>query len=173
MKEKRLETIPLGFSDLNQDESLLISIFRIWYKKKENQGAIEHSIRTLLKENKIYPFLTETFIFFRRFTYLRLVHINDNEILSPTEEYLLQTLGSNEAYHDSESEQYRSQLLATMTLLRPIEYIDRSGYDVVQHKIAQNYLRFMMPPPKKRNLCQRLYSDSIHNNRVQTLNLPF
>ena len=140
-------TIPLGFSDLNQDESMLISIFRVWYTQKESQDEIEASLQMLLKEDKIYPALTDVFHFFRRFTHLRLVHINDNEVLSSTEEYLLKVLGSTDQYHDSIGQRCRERLRSTMTILRPIDSIERSGYDLVQQKIAESYLKFVISPP--------------------------
>ena len=138
--------IPLGFSDLNQDESLLVSIFRIWYQQKNNKEAIESSISLLLKEDKIHPALNAIFVFFRSFIFRRLVLINDNELLSQTEEFLLEILGGTEEYDNHESQRCRAQLLAAMTLPRPLECIERSGYDFVQYKVAQSYCKFIAFP---------------------------
>ena len=138
--------VPLGFSDLNQNESLLISIFRKWYQERKHTNKVENSIKELLKKDKIYTALEEVFSFFRRFVYRRLILINDNEILSSTEEFLLEILGSSEENDNLPSQRCRVQLQNVMTLPRPIECIHRSGYDLVQYKVAQSYRKFMVSP---------------------------
>lgn len=140
------KVVPLGFSDLNQDELLLVSIFRIWYRQKQNLDAIESSILLRLREDKIYPALKDVFVFFRSFIYRRLVLVHDNELLSHTEEFLLEILGGTEEYDNFESQKCREKLMAAMTLPRPMEYIERSGYDLVQYKVAQSYCKFIAFP---------------------------
>ena len=143
---EKYNTVPLGFSDLNQDESLLISIFRKWYQERKERNKVESTIKELLIKDKIYSALEDIFTFFRHFIYRRLVLINDNEILSSTEEFLLEILGSPEENHNLPSQQCRDQLQASMILPRPIECIHRSGYDFVQYKVAQSYRKFMLYP---------------------------
>ena len=146
MQNKHYEIVPLGFSDLNPDEVMLVSIFRTWYQQKQQQQEIENSIRILLENDVIYPALTEIFNFFRRFVYLRLVHINDNELLSPTEEHLLKVLSCTKEYQSSESKLCREKLLSINIVSRPMESIDRSGVDFLNHKVAQSYLNFLNFP---------------------------
>ena len=143
---EQYNTVPLGFSDLNQDESLLISIFRKWYQEKKNPNKVEGIIRQLLIKDKIYSALEEIFIFFKQFIYRRLVLINDNEILSSTEEFLLEILGSPDENFDLPNQKCRNKLAEAMILPRPIECITRSGYDVLQYKVAQSYCKFMVHP---------------------------
>ena len=139
-------TIPLGFSDLNQDESLLIEIFRKWYQEKKHPNDVERNIKERLQKDKIYTALEEIFTFFRHFICRRLILVNNNEVLSSTEENLLEILGSLTGNHNLPNQRCRAKLRATMTLLRPIECINRSGHDFIQYKIAQSYRMFMIPP---------------------------
>ena len=87
--------IPLGFSDLTQDEILLVSLFRSWYQKEQTSDLEENSLLDLIRIDRVVPILSDLCVFFRHFKHLRLVTINEQEILSLTEEDLLRVLGES------------------------------------------------------------------------------
>ena len=140
--------LPLGFSDLIQDEAMIVSIFRSWYQQVSNRSGFEKDIKDLLHEDKLYPVLEDLFAFFRSFTHLRLVHVNEHELLSSTEEYLIAILAGSDNYNDVDNlaQKCRIYFQTAKINLRPIHQIKRSGYDLLQIKIAQSYQRFMKSP---------------------------
>ena len=95
MQDISSDYTPLGFSDLTHDEAMIVCIFRGWHEHAPNRELFETRIRDRLQTSQIYAALTEIFQFFQRFTHLRLVHVHDNAVLSPTEEHLLAILGGS------------------------------------------------------------------------------
>ena len=135
-------SVPLGFSDLNQDEAMLVSIFRAWYRQEDS----EEKLRDQLQKDRVSPALTALFQFFRCFVHLRLVHVNEHEVLSPTEESLLAVLSVSAEPGEAVTQRCRVQLMAAQIQPRPLSSIHRSGRDALQRKVAEGYQRFMMSP---------------------------
>lgn len=137
---------PLGFSDLTQNEINIILLFREWYIQIQDRTSYEKKVLHILRQDKIYPCLKSLFVFFQHFIQLRLVHINQSEVLSPTEEYMLSILGLSTLMDDDVTERCRIELLSLHKQPRPISSIERSGYDYLQHKMVQSYQKFMRNP---------------------------
>ncbi|MEM9459958.1 MAG: hypothetical protein AAGF11_37630 [Myxococcota bacterium] len=135
---------PLGFSDLTQDEALLVSIFRSWVRQASAQADFEQSARDLLRLDHIYPALDDLFVFFRSFCQRPEVHVNEHEVLSATEEQLLTVLGEQDARcRDTATDGCRATLRELSMKPRPTDEITRSGDDLLHAKLAQSYQTVM------------------------------
>ena len=137
--------LPIGFSDLTEEEILIISIFRSWYEKKRPFDNIEAELLNSLRDNRIHSALSDLFLFFRSFVQLRLVHTHEQEVLSPTEEHLLAVLGRSHELSDIEPVVQRCHMSLSALNMAPrsINNINRKGCDLLQTKIAQSYRRFL------------------------------
>ena len=144
--------VPLGFSDLTQDERMLVCIFRSWHRhaseSPSSRTTFETHLREMLKLDRLCSALTDLFLFFRSFNFLRAVCVNEHEVLSPSEEDLLRILGTSTdtVKADTATHNCRMQLKAVHMLPRAIEDINRSGHDHLEAQIAKSYQAFLTFP---------------------------
>lgn len=114
---------PLGFSDLNQDEELLIITYRDWKRRTAIKAVAEHAIASLLRTAPIYPFLPVVFRSFRRYFPREDRPGHDGLLLTRQEEALLTGLAP-----------YLSDFC-----IRPAYNILRSGRDRSLLEVDQTY----------------------------------
>lgn len=80
---------PLGFSDLTEDEGLLIVIYRDWQKRAPYLAIGEHAIARLLERDKFRAVLDDIFAIFLRVRDEEDCVLTDSPVLSFDEETLL------------------------------------------------------------------------------------
>ena len=139
-----IDQFPLGFADLTQDEILLVSIFRSWFSNGPEHTLCEKDLSHLLREDRIFSVLPQIFIYFRYFKHLRIITINNNELLSLSEVDLLTFLNSENQI--PAIKQCRKKIIEHHIDIRPVSNIERSGLDYLQLRIAESYNKFMTCP---------------------------
>ncbi|MEM9292254.1 MAG: hypothetical protein AAGD01_11285 [Acidobacteriota bacterium] len=141
------QPVPLGLSDLTQDECLIVSISRAWLRLGPTYAVAEHSIARLLQTDRIYPALDALFDTFRSLTPNRPAELPaESDLLSPQEERLLDRLALAPFTPENPDEPLsreeincRAALWLAEIELRPPDAIERSGRDQRMHRIAQSY----------------------------------
>ena len=132
---------PLGLSDLTQDECLIVSISRAWRRIGTPRAVAEHSISRLLQTDRIHPALDALFAAFDSLFATDLAEGEDSDVLSRSEETLLDEL-SAEAPPDRLRPEVRAcqaALRHARIELRPLPTIERSGHDRLVHQTARSY----------------------------------
>ncbi|MEM7733470.1 MAG: hypothetical protein AAF280_11890 [Pseudomonadota bacterium] len=126
---------PLGFSDLTEDESFLIILFRDWQRRGATRALAEHAIARDLRRDKFYPLLDAIFISFRSEGPGDRVTDADGVILTEAEETLLTRLSSMSARHPD------GPAADAPLAIRPASQIVRSGRDRVLGDLNRLYWR--------------------------------
>ena len=125
-----IDSTPLGFSDLNDDEAFVISIFRHWQYTGSACKAEENSMMTLLKNDRLYAGLKPLLKFFETLPEQhRSRQKNDSAVLNPIEESILDEIGSVKTGQERCVKAFQRVLNATDTITRPASEIPRSGHD--------------------------------------------
>ena len=81
--------IKIGFSDLTEDESLLIALFREWQSPGQTYTSAEQDIAQRLKHHSLYPLLNSIFLLFARFGSKDQYSLELGDVLTEREEQLL------------------------------------------------------------------------------------
>lgn len=133
--------VPLGFSDLTHDEWMVVSVFRAWQRLGPTRAVVEHPLARLLKADAIYPALDALFAVFVSFAANDPCETSHTELLSPSEEALLDELSA--PHHPGACRldvcACRAALRRVEIDLRPLREIHRSGHDLMLQRIAVSY----------------------------------
>ncbi|MEM1384182.1 MAG: hypothetical protein AAF713_08580 [Pseudomonadota bacterium] len=135
--------IPLGFSDLTQDEQLLVAVYRDWRGLGPTVSIAEHAIARTLRRDKLYQALEPLFDVFRQVAAPeQRAAPQDSDVLTETEELLLDMLSDAGAEHDFGTVTARCQaaLAASGVCPRMSESIPRSGIDRALTRASGGYL---------------------------------
>ncbi|MEM6797425.1 MAG: hypothetical protein AAF725_25875 [Acidobacteriota bacterium] len=137
----------LGFSDLTEDERLVISISRDWRLLGPTRAVAEHRIARLLTRDRVYPALDALFLAFAPL----FAEIDEpaaaelGDLLSRCEHELLDRLATGEA-GDRELPSVcacREALERARIRLRPSGTIERSGRDALELELSRSYFAFV------------------------------
>ena len=79
-------TLPLGFSDLLQDEALLVVLFREWMECIQKRAYLEEIYQEKLTGNQFGNILPLILV---RFSQAQACEVGDSDLLSPDEEGVL------------------------------------------------------------------------------------
>ncbi|MEM6727241.1 MAG: hypothetical protein AAF618_01960 [Pseudomonadota bacterium] len=122
---------PLGFSDLDQDEELLIILYREW--RRRGAGAVvEHAIARNMRRHGIYGLLEMVFGSFSAVTEAPKTWRDPGLLLTRSEERLLTLMA------------YRLPRDPALTI-RCAGDIERSGRDRLRASIDRAYWQTVMP----------------------------
>lgn len=141
---KASDFIPLGFSDLTDDEAFVVSVFRHWQSCGVTCTEAESSLSQLLKNDRLYNGLRLLFDLFGTLPdQHRRTTKNDSAVLTSVEEALLDEIGSTDAMGKRCVEDFQRLLAEAGTTIRPAPKIPRSGYDclveTIDRKAAKVY----------------------------------
>ncbi|MEM9072694.1 MAG: hypothetical protein AAGE52_29570 [Myxococcota bacterium] len=141
-----MEPPPLGFTDLTQDEALLITIFRGWARDALETTEFEDATRDLFQNDRIRPALDDLFQVFHNFRERRGgIEISEEGVLSAAELQLLTVLDDSEdGLADCAAHACCSRLTELAMRPRRTSTIPRSGQDDLEAKIARSY-RWALP----------------------------
>lgn len=131
---------PVGFSDLTDDEALVIALFRNWRGIGPTQAIAEHTIARHFFRAQFHEVLGVLFSVFQFFGYGNGRQIADFDLLSEEEERLLDLLSDSRSGLLREPEAIvacRVALKAIAMSLRPASSITRSGRDRLLDRIDQ------------------------------------
>ncbi|MEM1161235.1 MAG: hypothetical protein AAGJ28_09900, partial [Pseudomonadota bacterium] len=124
---------PVGFSDLTEDESFLIVLFRDWQRRGPTHAVAEHAIARLLRNDRFYPALESVFRTFRDVDRRRVHYSEDGVLLNETEETLLTHVARRLGSQGGPGQQRAA------VAIRPASEIDRSGHDRLQGDVDRAY----------------------------------
>ena len=133
--------VSLGLSDLQEDEGLLISIYRAWQTHGPTRPVAEHHIASSLRKDRIYGALEPLFGLFR------VIGIESDDadrspLLSNHEKQLLDLLSpANESLAPlfSIAEQCKTALAECGVVPRPASKIASSGQDRLSEIASLSY----------------------------------
>ena len=133
--------VPLGFADLTEDESLIVAIFRAWQQLGPTHAIAEHTIARVLQPDTIHPALSALFVLFGSFVQIYPGEANHTEVLSRSEEALLDQLAASEHPNLNRKDVHacRVALQQAKIQLRPLGDIPRSGDDLRLQRISMSY----------------------------------
>lgn len=152
------QQIPLGFSDLTQDECLLIALFRRWCSIGPTRAIAEHRLASLLQADDIHPALDSLFRLFGKLPQGARPGSTpgvprgaphggtrdtdgETDLLSESEEDLLNMLSAGD-HPDRDLalvRQCRHAIENSGIRLRPASAIDRSGRDEILLRAAESF----------------------------------
>ena len=124
---------PLGFSDLNEDESTLIMTFRDWQRQEQPRAVAEHAIARILQGDPLYPVLDTVFQTFAKIDRTGALEKNTDLTLSVREETLLTQI-SQSLETGRQAAQFEADLC-----VRPASKIARSGHDRMNGEVDRSY----------------------------------
>jgi hypothetical protein len=141
---KASDFIPLGFSDLTDDEAFVVSVFRHWQSCGATCEEAESSLAELLRNDRLYNGLRLLFDLFGTLPgQHRRTMKNDSSVLTAVEEALLEEIGSTGAMGKRCVKAFQQLLAEKGTAIRPAPKIPRSGYDclveTIDRKAAKVY----------------------------------
>ncbi|MEM9330646.1 MAG: hypothetical protein AAGA53_04925 [Pseudomonadota bacterium] len=121
---------PLGFSDLTEDESFIISIYRDWRRHWPASVLAERRLTERLRNDCLYDGLEPLFQLFRMYCQKEVFpQENNSALLSMAEETLLNEIGSKAVEKETSVEQFQTVLKSANVNIRPASAIPRSGHD--------------------------------------------
>ncbi|MEM9099299.1 MAG: hypothetical protein AAGC79_12335 [Pseudomonadota bacterium] len=123
----------LGFSDLTDDEALLISLFRDWIRALGAKATFERLISARLAHDPISEMLPKAFEAFRRIAVEDADLLGIGDQLSQHEEYLLDAL--SETPPPSQSQRSQCPTEAPILRIRSTGEIAGSGFDALTQKL--------------------------------------
>ncbi|MEM9072342.1 MAG: hypothetical protein AAGE52_27800 [Myxococcota bacterium] len=117
----------------------MISIFRAWTRLGPSQA--QESIPRLLRCDRILPVLTSLFLLFEAFDELHRSQVEESDLLSQTEEELLDYLSGADPSDLPNPRMHacRIALRHAGIDLRRMDSIHRSGHDLVLSRIEMSY----------------------------------
>ena len=135
------ERVPLGFSDLTQDECLVIALFRKWHRMGPTRAIAEHRLACLLQADTIHPALDSLFRLFSAFPLASDDRDGETDLLSEGEEMLLDLLSDQE--HPEKDlalvRECRRDIESSEIRLRPSSAIERTGEDRILLRTADSF----------------------------------
>ncbi|MEM9632241.1 MAG: hypothetical protein AAGA50_13000 [Pseudomonadota bacterium] len=131
----------LGLSDLQEDEGLLISIYRAWQTHGPTRSVAEHHIASSLRQDRIYGALEPLFGLFRVIG-IEAADADRSALLSSHELQLLELLSpANDSLAPlfSIAEQCKAALAERGVVPRPASQITSSGHDRLTEIASLSY----------------------------------
>ncbi|MEM9605697.1 MAG: hypothetical protein AAGA11_22755 [Pseudomonadota bacterium] len=119
-------TVPIGFSDLTDDEGLVVMLYRDWQRLGPPRAVAEHAIARALKADALYPWLGPLFDACAAVGVDASSTGEGTDLLSGVEEQLLDLVSQTLP---------RSPRPDPAPALRPIRSIPRSGHDALLHAV--------------------------------------
>ncbi|MEM9421291.1 MAG: hypothetical protein AAF986_02090 [Pseudomonadota bacterium] len=136
----RLPEPLLGISDLSEDESLIITVFREWRRLGPTRAVAEHKIAIALQQDKSHSVLNSLFELFNEMATSTYGRVDNTSLLTHTEESLLDLLSTNpSSQRETRAKICTAALIKADMNVRPTSKITRSGYDEALLRIAQSY----------------------------------
>ena len=134
------ERNPLGFSDLTQDESFLIALFRHWHRIGPTRAIAEHRLACLLRADTIHPALDSLFRLFSQFPSAA-DRDGETDLLSESEETLLDLLSGRDHPNRGSDliKECRRNIENSKIHLRSPSAIERTGDDRILLKAADSF----------------------------------
>ncbi|MEM1129698.1 MAG: hypothetical protein AAGH83_04150 [Pseudomonadota bacterium] len=123
----------LGFSDLTENEALLVSIYRDWASARSARADAERAIFRNFAHDPLAGVLTTVFAAFRQVAPAHETWCGTGDLLSPQEERLLDALAQH--IPGPRSQPGESEGAPTPCFVRPSAEIDRSGRDALCHRV--------------------------------------
>ena len=130
----QLQSSPIGFSDLNEGENFVISVFREWLCEGQPACKTVSLIEARLQSHPLRHSLSYLFDFFFRLTEEKPQppHIQESGMLTKGEERLLEWLSTAS---ETENETIESSFLRDYCKCRSPQQISRSGRDYLMQMI--------------------------------------
>lgn len=111
----------IGFTDLTEDEALLVSMYRDWTDQRSDSDGVERELTRALSRDFIFPALAFIFSVFRKVSQEELAICGRGDVLSLQEECLLETFSQSSRF--------------PVGAVRSVGAITRSGRDEMTRKI--------------------------------------
>jgi hypothetical protein len=137
---QQMDQPPLGYADLEDDEALIVTLYRHWCSAGPTAAIAEHRIAVMLRHDNMHAYLDAIFGMFRHFGRNRPLDGNAHAVLHPDEEDLL----------DFAAQSLRPETNAAPADLRRIRDIPRSGQDEMERLVAQGYFMMTGMPSRDR-----------------------
>lgn len=131
-------TLPLGFSDLLQDEAFLIILFREWARCIRNRACLEETYRKTLAGDRFGNVLS---LVLERFSILRNSELGVGDLLSRDEEGVLTEVAIQLQSRFSANSTQSHPLLPN---LRAAAEIPRTGRDILISKLNASNWQFTL-----------------------------
>ena len=129
--------VSLGFSDLNEDEALLVAIYRDWLRQGGEKGVVEDAVARALSQDALREVLDAVFAAYRRNVPDDVDPSGVGPLLSRHEERLLDTLSGMARPACPRSDDGASP--HALNAVRPAAEIRRSGQDELMHKVNMGF----------------------------------
>lgn len=130
--------LSLGFSDLGEDEALVVWLYRSWQDHGPTRAIAEHRIAVLLRADRLHRMLGSVFEVYRALGRDPDFLASGRATLTPQELRLLRLLAA-EAPASLEASSCRAALATTGVSLRDPARIPRSGRDRLEMAVADSY----------------------------------
>ena len=111
----------IGFTDLTEDEALLVSMYRDWTDQRSDSDSVERELTRALSRDFIFPALGFIFSVFRKVSQEELAICGRGDVLSLQEERLLAAFSQSSRF--------------PVGTVRSVGAITRSGRDETTRKI--------------------------------------
>ena len=127
----------LGFSDLTEDEALLVALYRDWIKQSENKAIFERNMLHVFSCDTIHSALGNIFLIFKNITTYTLPRSGVGDLLSKHEELLLDALAVNQMKIAGDE----AASNCSWPNVRPTGEIHQSGNDFLSYRINHTQWR--------------------------------
>ncbi|MEM6619137.1 MAG: hypothetical protein AAF761_05215 [Pseudomonadota bacterium] len=135
----------LGFADLTEDESLLVSVYRAWRESGQAKVTAERAIAHALAHDSIHPALSAAFALFEAMDSRQPGLAGRSALLTLDEERLLwlltpgrrQNAPRGKGSPRDPARWCRKALDDARQNVRPLPAIARSGRDALEEKVAK------------------------------------
>jgi hypothetical protein len=139
---KTIDSTPLGFSDLTNDEAFVVSVFRHWQYCAPACDEADRSLINMLSGDRLYDGVQPLLDLFKALPeWHRRKTRNDSSVLTSIEEALLDEIGTVSTATNRCVKAFQQVLMESGTAIRPASEIPRSGHDqlleVINKKTTQ------------------------------------
>ena len=122
--------MPLGLSDLTDDEYFVISVFRQWQRTCLTNEIAKGHLQEALRKDRLYPALQPLFKLFASLpSEIRTGQAVESALLSAVEETLLDEIGARSEQRNPSVIDFQRVLDSTNGTVRSVSQIPRSGHD--------------------------------------------
>ena len=130
------DATPLGFSDLSDEESFVVTVFRHWRDSGPTRNAAEQRLCAYLRHDRLYGGLQPLFELFETFPSCHAsVGKQHSALLSPVEEAILNEIGSEQQSRKPGAAEFCKVVGAVNGTIRSTSDIPRSGHDCLLETI--------------------------------------
>ncbi|MDE0970331.1 MAG: hypothetical protein OSA51_13185 [Octadecabacter sp.] len=122
----------LGFSDLTEDEALLITLYREWLGQYLSRDTFELKMSFILASDAMHPVIDDVFAIFRHITTDMIYICGVGDLLCDHEELVLDAVSAHLSTVDKKADQNKT------INVRSTEEISHTGRDALRSRVNQS-----------------------------------